>query len=129
MINLSKKRSIEFRQLNQGPSTRYRNNDWGPSFFPEQMEKILSYFDIANQEGAQLLIGGEQNTLRGRTFKAGYYIKPTVYQRSITKCAFSKKKSLVQSYLSQHSKTPEEALEIANDTLYGLGAGVWSRDY
>src|ERR1700744_6210420 len=76
----------------------------------EQMEKILSYFDIGRKEGAEVLIGGERNMLEGQ-YAGGYYIKPTVFKGHNKMRAFQ-----------------EEALSIANDTLYGLGAGVWSRD-
>ncbi len=92
----------------------------------EQMEKILSYFDIGNQEGAKVLIGGERNTLSGE-FKDGYYIKPTVLFGHNKMRVFQEE--IFGPVVSVTTfKDEAEALAIANDTLYGLGAGVWTRN-
>ncbi len=92
----------------------------------EQKEKIMSYFDIARQEGAQILIGGEANNLDG-DLAGGFYIKPTVIKGHNRMRVFQEE--IFGPVVSVTTfKTDEEALEIANDTLYGLGAGVWSRD-
>ncbi len=92
----------------------------------EQMEKILSYFDIGRQEGAKVLIGGERNTLGGE-LKEGYYVKPTVLFGHNKMRVFQEE--IFGPVVSVTTfKTDEEALAIANDTLYGLGAGVWTRD-
>jgi aldehyde dehydrogenase len=92
----------------------------------EQLEKILSYLDLGKQEGAQCLIGGERNHLAG-DLAGGYYIKPTVFKGHNKMRIFQEE--IFGPVLSVTTfKTEEEALEIANDTLYGLGAGVWSRD-
>ncbi|MEO6799256.1 MAG: aldehyde dehydrogenase [Rhodanobacter sp.] len=92
----------------------------------EQMEKILSYFDIGQQEGAKVLIGGERNVLEGE-FKTGYYVKPTVFLGHNKMRVFQEE--IFGPVVSVTTfKTDEEALEIANDTLYGLGAGVWTRN-
>jgi len=92
----------------------------------EQLEKILSYFDIGRQEGAQVLIGGEQATLDG-DLAGGFYVKPTVFKGHNKMRVFQEE--IFGPVVSVTTfKTEEEALEIANDTLYGLGAGVWSRD-
>ncbi len=92
----------------------------------EQKEKIMSYFDIARQEGAQILIGGEANNLDG-DLSGGFYIKPTVIKGHNRMRVFQEE--IFGPVVSVTTfKTDEEALEIANDTLYGLGAGVWSRD-
>jgi aldehyde dehydrogenase len=92
----------------------------------EQMEKILSYFDIGKKEGAQILIGGERNNLGGQ-YAGGYYIKPTVFKGNNKMRIFQEE--IFGPVVSVTTfKTEEEALSIANDTLYGLGAGVWSRD-
>lgn len=92
----------------------------------EQMEKILSYLDIGKQEGAECLIGGERNSLEG-DLASGYYIKPTVFKGNNKMRIFQEE--IFGPVVSVTTfKTQEEALEIANDTLYGLGSGIWTRD-
>src|SRR5471032_1202205 len=92
----------------------------------EQLEKILSYIDLGKQEGAECLIGGERNTLDGE-LKNGYYIKPTVF-RGHNKMRIFQEEIFGPVLSVTTFKNEAEALEIANDTLYGLGAGVWTRD-
>jgi aldehyde dehydrogenase len=92
----------------------------------EQMEKIMSYLDIGKQEGAEVLIGGDRNILEG-DLAGGYYIKPTVFKGNNKMRIFQEE--IFGPVVSVTTfKTKEEALEIANDTLYGLGAGIWTRD-
>jgi aldehyde dehydrogenase len=92
----------------------------------EQFEKILSYMDIGKKEGAELLIGGgAAEPPKGR--EGGFYIQPTVFKGTNDMRIFQEE--IFGPVLSVTTfKTDEEALEIANDTLYGLGAGVWSRN-
>ncbi|VTU28331.1 Acetaldehyde dehydrogenase 2 [Variovorax sp. PBS-H4] len=92
----------------------------------EQMEKILSYIDLGKQEGAQCLTGGARNVKNG-DLAGGYYIKPTVF-KGHNKMRIFQEEIFGPVVSVTTFKTEEEALEIANDTLYGLGAGVWSRD-
>src|ERR1700692_945288 len=92
----------------------------------EQLEKILSYIDLGKQEGAECLIGGERNTLDGE-LKSGYYVKPTVF-RGHNKMRIFQEEIFGPVVSVTTFKDEAEALAIANDTLYGLGAGVWSRD-
>ncbi len=92
----------------------------------EQLEKILSYFDIGKQEGAKVLIGGKRNVLDG-AFKDGYYVEPTVFEGKNSMRVFQEE--IFGPVVSVTTFADEaDALAIANDTLYGLGAGVWSRD-
>ena len=92
----------------------------------EQMEKIVSYLDLGRQEGAQLLIGGSRSTLPG-DLEGGYYVQPTVFKGHNKMRIFQEE--IFGPVLSVTTfKDEDEALTIANDTLYGLGAGVWSRD-
>ncbi|MCW8808675.1 MAG: aldehyde dehydrogenase family protein [Rhodanobacter sp.] len=92
----------------------------------EQLEKILSYIDIGKQEGAKLLTGGAR-AVHGGDLKDGYYVQPTVFKGHNKMRIFQEE--IFGPVLSVTTfKDEAEALEIANDTLYGLGAGVWSRD-
>lgn len=92
----------------------------------EQLEKILSYLDIGRKEGAQVLTGGERNMLGG-DLAGGYYVKPTVLAGNNRMRVFQEE--IFGPVVSVTTfKTDAEAMEIANDTLYGLGAGIWTRD-
>src|SRR5579863_5468691 len=92
----------------------------------EQMEKILSYLDVGKQEGAQVLVGGRRANINGE-LKGGYYIEPTVL-RGHNKMRVFQEEIFGPVVSVTTFKNEAEALEIANDTLYGLGAGVWTRD-
>lgn len=91
----------------------------------DQEEKILSYFQIGREEGAKILTGGEKAVIPG--FEGGHYIKPTIFEGQNSMRVFQEEIfGPVVSVTKFRDIT--EALDIANDTLYGLGAGVWSRD-
>jgi aldehyde dehydrogenase len=91
-----------------------------------QLEKILGYIDVGKQEGAKLAIGGERAHLGGE-LEGGYYIKPTVFVGHNKMRIFQEE--IFGPVLSVTSfKTVEDAIAIGNDTIYGLGAGVWSRN-
>jgi aldehyde dehydrogenase len=92
----------------------------------EQMEKILAYLDIGKQEGAQVLAGGSRNDLGG-DLEGGYYVKPTIF-RGHNKMRIFQEEIFGPVVSVTTFKDEAEALQIANDTLYGLGAGVWTRD-
>jgi aldehyde dehydrogenase len=92
----------------------------------EQLEKILSYMDIGRQEGAKVLAGGARAELGGE-LAGGFYVQPTVFLGHNKMRVFQEE--IFGPVVSVTTfKTDEEALAIANDTLYGLGAGVWTRD-
>ncbi|MBW9071662.1 aldehyde dehydrogenase [Agrobacterium tumefaciens] len=92
----------------------------------EQFDKIMGYLEIGKKEGAKVLTGGDRKTLTG-DLKDGYYIQPTVFEGNNKMRIFQEE--IFGPVVSVTTfKTLEEALEIANDTVYGLGAGVWSRD-
>ncbi|MFC7517651.1 aldehyde dehydrogenase [Herbaspirillum sp. GCM10030257] len=92
----------------------------------EQLEKILSYIDIGKQEGAQVLTGGERKMQDG-DLAGGYYVTPTVF-RGHNKMRIFQEEIFGPVVSVTTFKDEDEALSIANDTLYGLGAGVWTRD-
>lgn len=92
----------------------------------EQLEKILSYIDIGKQEGAEVLTGGERNNLPGE-LSGGYYVKPTVF-RGHNRMRIFQEEIFGPVVSVTTFKDEDEALSIANDTLYGLGAGVWTRN-
>jgi aldehyde dehydrogenase len=92
----------------------------------DQLEKILSYVDIGNKEGAELLTGGERAVHEG-DLAEGYYMKPTVF-RGHNKMRIFQEEIFGPVLSVTTFKDDAEALEIANDTLYGLGSGVWTRD-
>ena len=92
----------------------------------DQLEKILSYFDIGRQEGARALTGGKRAELGG-DLAGGFYVEPTILEGHNKMRVFQEE--IFGPVVSvTRFKDDEEALAIANDTLYGLGAGVWSRD-
>jgi aldehyde dehydrogenase len=91
----------------------------------DQLEKIMSYIDIGKAEGAEILIGGGRRTVEG--FEDGYYVEPTVFKGNNSMRIFQEE--IFGPVLAVTTfKDEAEALEIANDTLYGLGAGVWTRN-
>lgn len=92
----------------------------------EQMEKISSYLKLGKDEGAEVLAGGNVAKLNSG-LENGYYIEPTVFKGNNKMRIFQEE--IFGPVVSVTTfKDEAEALEIANDTLYGLGAGVWSRD-
>lgn len=92
----------------------------------DQFEKILSYIQIGKDEGAELLCGGGVNKLDGE-YGGGYYIQPTLF-KGHNKMRIFQEEIFGPVTSVTTFKTTEEAIAIANDTLYGLGAGVWTRD-
>ncbi|ARJ69557.1 aldehyde dehydrogenase [Paracoccus contaminans] len=92
----------------------------------EQHDKIRSYLDIGRNEGAEVLTGGGAADLGGE-LSSGYYIKPTIF-RGTNKMRIFQEEIFGPVVSVTTFKDEAEALSIANDTLYGLGAGVWSRD-
>jgi aldehyde dehydrogenase len=98
----------------------------GPQVSAQQIEKIISYVDIGRQEGAKCLIGGHQAHLGGE-LEGGYYFEPTVLKGTNNMRVFQEE--IFGPVLAVTTFTDEaDALAIANDTLYGLGAGVWTRN-
>ena len=91
----------------------------------DQLEKILSYLDIGKKEGAKVLVGGERAKHDG-DLGDGYYVQPTIFEGTNDMRVFQEE--IFGPVLAVTTfKDDEEAMSIANDTLYGLGAGVWTR--
>ena len=92
----------------------------------DQLEKVLSYIDIGRKEGAKVLSGGERAEMEG-DLAGGYYVTPTVFEGRNTMRIFQEEIFGPVVSVSRFADYAD-AIGIANDTLYGLGAGVWSRD-
>jgi len=92
----------------------------------DQLEKILSYIDIGVQEGARVITGGERVDLGG-DLSGGYYVAPTIFQGT-NKMRIFQEEIFGPVVSVTGFDDYDDAMSIANDTLYGLGAGVWSRD-
>ncbi|WP_296203779.1 aldehyde dehydrogenase [Psychrobacter sp. UBA3962] len=91
----------------------------------DQLEKILSYLDIGKKEGAKVLVGGEQAKYEG-DMGNGYYVQPTIFEGTNDMRIFQEE--IFGPVLAVTTfKDDEEALRLANDTLYGLGSGIWTR--
>ncbi|HEX4937132.1 MAG TPA: aldehyde dehydrogenase family protein [Candidatus Kapabacteria bacterium] len=92
----------------------------------EQFDKIMSYIEIGRQEGAQVLIGGEIEKMAG-SLQKGFYIQPTLLKGTNSMRVFQEE--IFGPVVGVTTfRTEAEALAIANDTEFGLGAGVWTRD-
>ena len=92
----------------------------------DQLEKILSYIDIGKAEGAQVLTGGARAELDG-DLAEGFYVEPTIFRGSNSMRVFQEEIFGPVVSVTEFSEY-DDAISTANDTLYGLGAGVWSRD-
>ncbi|MDX3660598.1 aldehyde dehydrogenase family protein [Streptomyces sp. ID05-26A] len=92
----------------------------------DQLEKILSYIDIGKQEGARVLTGGERADLGGE-LSGGYYVTPTIFEGD-NKMRIFQEEIFGPVVSVTRFADYDDAMKTANDTLYGLGAGVWSRD-
>ena len=98
----------------------------GPQVSAQQIEKIASYVEIGRNEGAEVLIGGERTDIGG-DFADGYFFQPTVLKGDNKMRVFQEE--IFGPVLAVTTfKDDADALAMANDTLYGLGAGVWTRD-
>ncbi len=92
----------------------------------DQFEKIMSYMNIGREEGAQVLCGGAKFS-QNSGLENGYYVQPTIF-KGHNKMRIFQEEIFGPVVSVTTFKTTEEAIEIANDTMYGLGAGLWTRD-
>ena len=98
----------------------------GAQVSTDQLEKIMSYMDIGKQEGAEIATGGGRVELEGE-LAGGYYVQPTVFTGHNKMRVFQEEIFGPVVSVAKFSGY-DQAIEIANDTLYGLGAGVWTRN-
>jgi aldehyde dehydrogenase len=112
-------------QIRQGDPLD-RDTMIGAQVSSSQLEKIAGYVQIGRDEGAEVLIGGGRPALNGR-LAGGYYFEPTVL-KGHNKMRVFQEEIFGPVVAVTTFRDEDEALEIANDTLYGLGAGVWTRD-
>jgi aldehyde dehydrogenase len=102
------------------------NTMLGAQASQDQLNKIMNYIDIGKQEGAEVLIGGNRNVLTG-DFAEGYYVQPTLLKGHNKMRVFQEE--IFGPVLAVTTfKDEADALAIANDTIFGLGAGVWTRN-
>ncbi len=102
------------------------NTMLGAQASQDQLNKIMNYIDIGKQEGAEVLIGGSRNVLTG-DLAEGYYVQPTLLKGHNKMRVFQEE--IFGPVLAVTTfKDEADALAIANDTIFGLGAGVWSRN-
>ncbi len=94
----------------------------------DQFEKILNYFEVGREEGAKVLVGGGRADVgKGNGIADGYYVQPTIFTGNNSMRVFQEEIFGPVTSLTTF-KDVDEAISISNDTLYGLGAGVWTRD-
>jgi len=98
----------------------------GPMGNKDQYEKVLSYFDIAKEDGAKLLVGGEK--AEGENLENGFYLKPTIYGDVNNTMRIAREEIFGPVGVLIPFEDEAEAIAIANDTEYGLAAGIWTKD-
>ena len=98
----------------------------GPVATLPQYEKVLSYIDVANQEGAKLLAGGAKGT--APECGDGWFVEPTIFSEVTSKMRIAQEEVFGPVLSIIRFREEEEAIAIANDTIYGLAAGVWTKD-
>lgn len=101
------------------------NSGYGPVINKKQFDSIMNYIEVSKKEGAKLLAGGER--LKGEEFDKGYYIRPTVFEVTPDNTIFNEE--IFGPVLAiTPFKTEEEAIRLANKSIYGLAGAVWSKD-
>ncbi|WP_299064916.1 aldehyde dehydrogenase [uncultured Polaribacter sp.] len=102
------------------------NTDIGALVSREHLEKVKSYIDIAEQENAKILFGG--NKVEIKNFENGYYLQPTIIEVADNNCRLNQEEVFGPVVTIISFKTDEEALYLANDVKYGLSATIWTNN-
>jgi acyl-CoA reductase-like NAD-dependent aldehyde dehydrogenase len=100
--------------------------DLGPIISEEQLERVLKYLEIGQREGAKVMAGGTRADDEG--LQRGYFVRPTLFDEVQSSMRIAQEEIFGPVLTVLTFRDPEEALEIANDTPYGLVAGIWTRD-
>ncbi len=100
--------------------------DLGPVISAQQLETVLSYIEAGKQDGAKLMVGGKR--IRPEGFEEGYYVEPTVFTNVNNDMRIAKEEIFGPVLSVIPYKDLDDALRIANDTIYGLAGGVWTKD-
>lgn len=100
--------------------------DLGPIISEEQLERVLNYLEIGKREGAKVVAGGTR--AEDRELQQGYFVRPTLFDKVQSSMRIAQEEIFGPVLTVLTFREPEEALQIANDTPYGLVAGIWTRD-
>ena len=103
------------------PKRRY-----GPLISSEQLDRVLGYIRRGREEGARLVLGGERALYQGE--EKGYWVQPTVFERVDPGATIAQEEIFGPVLVTMTFRDEEEAIALANQTVYGLAAGVWTRD-
>ncbi len=121
-------RVLELARIRARWATRCKlDTKVGPITTPAQYDKVLDYIEIAKAEGARCLLGGRPATRRRPAAAVSSSSRPSS-PMSTTRCGSRARKCSARCCRSSRSTTEEDAVRIANDTIFGLAAGVWTRD-
>ena len=102
------------------------NPDIGPLISEKDMEKVLAYIKSGIDEGAKLVTGGKRVTVKG--FEGGYFVKPTIFDKCTREMKIVREEIFGPVVTIQTFRTEQEAIDMANDTPYGLAGGVFTSD-
>lgn len=103
------------------------SNEQGPQNSKVQYDKILGYIDSGRSEGARLHLGG--NAIKSGDGKKGYFIEPTIFTNVTSNMRIMREEIFGPVVVVAKFKTEEEVIQMANDTTYGLAAGIHTKDY
>lgn len=110
------------RNLKVGPALD-ETSQLGPLASQAQLDRVTHYFKVAENDGAKLVSGGAALEMEG-----GFFVPPTVYANVTNDMAIAREEIFGPVLSAIPFESEEEAINLANDTVYGLGGGVWSRD-